>query len=203
MEKFLNALSKPAKWIFVIGGFFYATWFAIMTATGFGNGFVSVIASLIIMTIGTALLVAAPLLVLLKKDNAAKMVFLFLLGYWVLSTIQSWLGTARGLVEFDNGLAAAAGIFSLIAGLGIVAILVLTILEFILKKPALRFVSFLVFLGVVATAFIAGLLLVIYSGTANVLWPNGINFLVEFMILPIIICFGYLYFMGSPKEKQN
>lgn len=201
MENLLKALSKPAKWIFVIGGFFYAAWFAIVTATGFGNSFISVIASLIIMTIGTALLVAAPLLVLLKKDNAAKMVFLFLLGYWVLTTIQNWLGTSAGLVESNDGLAIVAGIFSFVAGLGIVAVLVLTVLEIILKKPALRFVSFLVFLGVIVVSFFAGLFLVILSGTNNAFWPNGVQFLIQFMILPIIICFGYIYFMGLPNQK--
>ena len=203
MEKFLNALSKPAKWIFVIGGFFYAMWFAIMTATGFGNGFVSVIVSLIIMTIGTALLVAAPLLVLLKKDNAGKMVFLFLLGYWVLTTIQNWLGISAGLVESNDGLAIVAGLFSFIAGLGVVAVLVLTVLELILKKPALRFVSFLVFLGVIIVGFFAGLFLVILSGMNNAFWPSGIQFLIQYMILPIIICFGYIYFMGLPNKKQD
>lgn len=203
MEKFLQTLSKPAKWVFIIGGFFYTAWFTIYTATNIGGGFISVVASLIIMTIGTALLVASPLLVLLKKDNPARLLFLFLLGYWVLSTIQSWLFYAETFVESNNGLGVAAAIFSFIAGLGIVAILVLTVLEFLLKKPVFRFISFLIFLGVVATGFIAGLLIVIYSGTNNAFWPLGANLLVEYMILPVVICFGYLYFMGSPAQKKE
>jgi len=203
MEKILKALSKPAKWVFIIGGFFYTVWFAIYTATNIGGGFISVVAELIIMTIGTALLVASPLLVLLKKDNPARLLFLFLLGYWVLSTIQSWFFYAETFVESNNGLGVAAAIFSFIAGLGIVAILVLTVLEFLLKKPVFRFISFLIFLGVVATGFIAGLLIVVYSGTNNAFWPSGANLLVEYMILPVVICFGYLYFMGSPAQKKE
>ena len=73
MEKFFNSLSKPAKWVFVIGGFFYATWFAVTQATAIDGQFVNVITKLIIMVVGSALLVAAPILVLLNKNDAAKM----------------------------------------------------------------------------------------------------------------------------------
>ena len=202
MEKLLKALGKPAKWVFIIGGFFYTAWFAVKTACSIDGDFMSVVTALIIMMVGTALLVASPLLVLLKKDDPARLVFLFLLGYWVLNTIQSWLFYAETFTDARDGLPITCGVFSFIAGLGVVAILVLTVLEFVLKKPALRFISFLVFLGVIVIGFITGLLLVIYAGTRNAFWPTGVDFLVEYMILPTVICFGYLYFMGSPTQKQ-
>lgn len=201
MEKFFNSLSKPAKWVFVIGGFFYATWFAVTQATAIDGQFVNVITKLIIMVVGSALLVAAPILVLLNKNDAAKMVFLFLLGYWVLNTAQSWLFYADTFTDARDGLPIAGGIFCFVAGLGLVAIIVLTGLEFIFKAKGLRFVSFLVMLGVVIFGFIGGLLLTIYAGTMKAFWPRGMEFLIDFMILPVIICFGYLYFLGAPNKK--
>ena len=202
MEKFFQTLSKPAKWVLIIGGFFYAVWFAVMQGAGIDGEFVSVLTRLIIMVVGTVLLAATPVLVLFKKDDAAKMVFLFLIGYWVLNTIQSWFFYAETFTESNDGLAVTAGIFSLIAGLGLVAILVLTILEFFLKKPVLRFISLLVMLGVIVVGFIGGLLLVIYAGKMNAFWPRGAEFLVDYMILPLVICFGYLYFFGAPSKKK-
>ena len=201
MEKFFQTLSKPAKWILIIGGFFYAVWFAMMQAFGIDGQFMSVITRLIIMLVGIALLAATPLLVLLKKDDVAKMVFLFLIGYWVLSTAQSWFFYAETFTDSNNGLAITCGIFSFLAGLGLVAILVLTVLEYVLKMPFLRFVSFLVMLGVIVIGFVAGLLLAIYAGTNKAFWPTGMNFLVDFLILPVVICMGYLYFFGVPTRK--
>ena len=128
MDKFFNSLSKPAKWIFVIGGFFYATWFAITQAVSIDGQFVSVIVRLVIMAIGTALLVGAPLLILLGKNEAAKMVFLFLIGYWVLNTARNWLSNAEAFTDSRDGLAIASGIFAFLAGLGLATIIVLVIL---------------------------------------------------------------------------
>ena len=201
MDKFFNSLSKPSKWIFVIGGFFYATWFAITQAVSIDGQFVSVIVRLVIMAIGTALLVGAPLLVLLGKNEAAKMVFLFLIGYWVLNTARNWLSNAEAFTDSRDGLAIAAGIFAFLAGLGLAAIIVLVILEFLFKAKFLRFVSFLVMLGVIVLAFIGGLLFAIYEGTVNRFWPLGADYIVDWMILPIVICFGYLYFFGAPAKK--
>ena len=202
MNKFFQALTKPAKWVLVIGGFFYAIWFAIMQGTAIDGEAMSVIAHLVIMIVGTILLVAVPVLVLLKKDDAAKMLFLFLIGYWVLTSIQNWLFYAETFTDSDNGLGITAGIFSFIAGLGLVGVLVMTVLEFALKKPAFRVITLLIMLGVLAVSFIAGLLLFIYACTINAVWPMGLNFLVEYIILPVIICFGYLYFFGVPEKKQ-
>ena len=202
MEKFFQALSKPAKWIFIVGGFFYAAWFATITIVGIGNNFLQVIAALIILSIGVFLLVAAPILSLLGKVEPAKMVFLFLLGYWVLSTIQNWLVGAAGLAATDNGLAVTSGIFMFIAGLGVVAILILVILELMLKKPALRLISLIVFVGIIVVGFIAALLLFILYAQGDAVWPTGLNNFVQFAILPIVICFGYLYFFGAPAKKN-
>lgn len=205
MEKFFNSLSKPAKWIFVIGGFFYTAWFALAQGLSIDGQFVSVIAHLVIMTIGTALLVGAPLLVLLRKEETAKMVFLFLIGYWVLVTAQNWLSSAEALTDTRNsdGLAVAAGIFAFLAGLGLAAIIVLVILEFLFKAKFLRFISFIIMLAVIVLGFIAGLLTAIYFGNRNAFWPTGMNLIIEWMILPIIICFGYLYFFGAPAKNKK
>ena len=201
MDKFFNSLSKPAKWIFVIGGFFYATWFAITQATAIDGQFVSVISRMIIMIVGSALLIGAPLFILLKKDDIAKMLFLLLLGYWVLNQAQTWLSHAETFTTSRDGLAVASGIFLFIAGLGLVAIIVLIALELLLKAKFLRFISFLIMLGVIVTGFIGGLLIAIYAGKMDVFWPRGMDFLVSYMILPTIICFGYLYFFGAPAKK--
>lgn len=201
MEKFFNSLSKPAKWIFIIGGLFYATWFIVMKATAIDGTFVSVINGIVILSIGAILIAGAPILTLIGKNDAAKMVFLFLLGYWVLTSAQAFLGYADVFTESRNGLAITAGIFAFIAGLGLAGIIVLIALEFIFKLKSLRFIAFLVMLGVIVCGFLAALLIAIYAGTNNVFWPTGAELLVEWMILPVVVTFGYIYFFGAPAKK--
>lgn len=201
MEKFFNLLSKPAKWIFIIGGLFYATWFIVMRATAIDGTFVSVINGIVVLSIGAILIAGAPILVICRKDEAAKMVFLFLLGYWVLTSAQTFLSYAETFTDSRDGLAITAGIFAFIAGLGLAAIIVLIALEFIFKLKSLRFVAFLVMLGVIVCGFIAALLIAIYAGTKNVFWPTGAELLIEWMILPAVVTFGYIYFFGAPKKQ--
>ena len=202
MEKFFNALSKPAKWIFIIGGLFYATWFIIENALSIDGQFVSVIRGLVVLSIGAILIAGAPILVICRKDEAAKMVFLFLLGYWVLNSAQAFLGNAEAFTDSNEGLAITSGIFALIAGLGLAAIIVLVALEFVFKFKTLRFIAFLVMLGVIVFGFLAALLVAIYAGTRNVFWPNGVQLLIEWMILPVVVLFGYIYFLGAPKKNK-
>lgn len=202
MNKIFEILEKPAKWVLIIGSFVYALWFAIKTAMGIGGGFMPVMCNILILVIGLALLVAVPVLVLLKKDDTAKIIFIFLVGYWVLTTIQEWFFYADTFTDSDNGLHIVSGIFCFILGLALIAILVLNVLDFIFMKPAFRFISLLILLGVIAFALITAILLVIISAQMDAFWPQGMDFLMSFILLPVLICFGYLYFIGAPKQKS-
>ena len=86
MEKFTNKvfeiLSKPAKWIFVGGAFAYALWFAIRTAMSIDGQFMNVLTNIITLFVGTALCVLPPLFILIKKEELAKLFFVFLLLFF-------------------------------------------------------------------------------------------------------------------------
>ena len=203
MNKLFETLVKPSKWILIIGSFIFALWFAIKAATSIDGEFMSVMANIIILFVGTGLLVAVPILLLFKKDEQAKTVFLILVGYWLLSTIQSWLFYSETFASNNApALAIVAGIFTFIAALGLVGILVLIVLEFALKNKSLRFITIIVLLGVIGAAFIAGILLFIYAIQMNAGWVRIVDFAIDFMFLPILICFGYLYFFGVPKKAK-
>lgn len=201
LEKFFGFLVKPAKWILIVGGFIYATWYAVNTASGINGNFMNVIVHLILLFVGTALLVAVPILVLLKKDEMAKIVFLILVGYWLLSSIVGEYRLASALCDLtDDAGAITEGIFMFIAGSCLLAVLVFIVLEFALKKPMMRFFAFLVFIIVIFFSFLAGLFAFINAIRWNAAWQSVINPWIEYMLLPIVVCFGYLYFSGAPKK---
>ena len=203
MEKFFNTLSKPAKWVLIIGGFIYALWYAICRGASMDGNFMSVLVNIILLFVGTALLVAVPILVLLKKNEMAKTVFLILVGYWLLSSIQSYYGWAEAFCDnTDDAVAIIGGIFFFIAASCLLAVLVLIVLEFALKKPKLRFFAFLVILVLIGFAFLAGLFYFIEAIRYQWGWLRITDPWMEFVLLPIVVCFGYLFFSGAPKQKD-
>ena len=103
MEKFFNALLKPAKWILIIGSLVYATWFAVQTAGSINGTFMSVVSNLLILIVGSALLFSVPLLIIFKKEDMAKIAFFILAGYWLISTTRSMFGYAETYAELEDG----------------------------------------------------------------------------------------------------
>ena len=203
MNKFFETLTKPAKWVLIIGGFIYAAWYAIARGASMNGNFMTVLVNLILLFVGTALLVAVPILVLLKKNEMAKTVFLILVGYWLLSSIQSYYGNAEMFcANTDDAVAIIGGIFFFLAASCLLAVLVFIVLEFALKKPAMRFFAFIIMLVLIFLAFLAGLFFFIEAVRYDWGWQGCINPWVEYMLLPIVVCFGYLYFSGAPKKAQ-
>lgn len=201
MDKFFEVLTKPAKWVLIIGGFIYAVWYAIGRGASMDGEFMSVLVNLILLIVGTALLVTVPILVLLNKNDMAKIVFLILVGYWLLSSIQSHYAQAEMFCSnTEDGVAITGGVFFFLAASSLLAVLVFIVLEFALKKPAMRFFAFIVMLAVIGLSFLAGLFYFIEAVRYEWGWYSSINPWIEYMLLPIVVCFGYLFFSGAPKK---
>ena len=202
MEKFFNVLLKPAKWILVIGSLVYATWFAVQTAGSINGTFMSVTSHLIILVVGSALLFSVPLLIIFKKIDMAKIAFFILAGYWIISTTRTMFGYAETYcVEGAPAAAIVGGIFAFLTALCLVGVLALIIIEFVAKKPALRLFAFFAFFGVILFALLTGILLFVTLVDSYMSWAYTANLLVEYLLVPTIVCFGCLYFLGTPKGK--
>lgn len=202
MEKFFNQLAKPAKLVYVIGAFLYALLFAILTAAGIGGTFMSVTTNLIILIVGTALLVAAPIFILLDKNEPAKVVFLILLGYFVLSNILNYFGLAEARVVKDaDGGVIAQGIFDFLLGLALASILVLIALEFMFKKPIFRFVAFFIMLGIILVALVTFIIALVNCIRFEAGWTGYLNIIMLYLLPAPVLFFGYLYFFGAPAKK--
>lgn len=205
MEKFFNVLLKPAKWILIIGSLVYAVWFAVETASSINGTFMGVVSNLLILIVGSALLFSVPLLILFKKEDMAKIAFFILAGYWLISTTLSMFGYAQTYTELNDGLAVTGGVFAFIAALCLVGVLALIVLEFIIKKPALRLFTFFVMIGVIVFTLLTGILLfALYASNGSPLgWSFTADLLVKNLLVPTVVCFGCLYFLGAPTTKKG
>lgn len=205
MEKFFNVLLKPAKWILIIGSLVYAVWFAVETANSINGTFMGVVSNLLILIVGSALLFSVPLLILFKKEDMAKIAFFILAGYWLISTTLSMFGYAQTYTELNDGLAVTGGVFAFIAALCLVGVLALIVLEFVIKKPALRLFTFFVMIGVIVFTLLTGILLfALYASNGSPLgWSFTADLLVKNLLVPTVVCFGCLYFLGAPTTKKG
>ena len=207
MEKFINKvfeiLSKPAKWIFIIGALVYAVWFATRTAMSMDGQFMNVLTNIITLFVGTALIALPPVFLLLKKDELAKLFFVFLLGYWVLNAPSQFFVLAEGFADAGEFFPVFVSIFLLMVGVGLVAILVLVILEIILKLQLFRLLSLFIGIVVVLLSFTTAILFMIEAGIMGADWSIYVEYgLVTMILLPIVVGCGCICLLGVDKKGE-
>ena len=206
MEKILNKIfyiiSKPSKIIFIIGCFFYALWFLISTAMGIGGNFMSVLTNVIKMIVGAALIVSIPVLLFFKRDNVAKIIFILLTGYWIVASTSKMFFLADTFADAGEFYPVFVSIFLLLAGLGLIGVLVLSLLELIIKVKFLRLITLSVAYITILVCFITAILFIVECAIMNAAWTFYVDYaLMEMMVLPIVVGCGCLYFSGSAKNE--
>ena len=207
MEKFINKvfeiLSKPAKWIFIIGALVYALWFAIRTAMSIDGQFMNVLTNIIVLFVGTALCALPPVMLLIKKEELAKLFFVFLLGYWVLTAPTQYFNLAEGFADAREFFPVFISIFLFLTGLGVVAILVLVILEIMLKIKIFRLLSLFIGIIVVALSVVTAILFMIEAGIMGADWSVFVEYaLVMMILLPAVVGCGCVALLGVDKKKE-
>lgn len=202
MNKLFDILRKPSKWIFIICGAIIGVAYAVVHAQSIkgGMGFLPLVSELIIMIVGTLLLLAAPVLLLLKKEEGAKMVFFFLLGFWLLRYIQDGLRLSS-YANSNEAMLKVGGVFAFIVGLCLTAVLVLTVLEFGLKKEGLRRFSVLVLFVAIVLGLLASLFFFIAACGKKIDWNGALSNILTVCGYSFAVFFGYLYFFNAPKAE--
>ena len=200
MNKLFAALTKPAKLIFIIGGFVYALWFGIHTGLSINGGFVNVFSNIIVLFVGVGLLVIPPLFLLIKKEETAKLIFVFLLGFWVLTAPREFFALADGFADAQEFYPVFVAIFFLLVGLGIVAILVLVVLQLLFGMKFLRPIINLIALIVVGLSILTAILFIILCAINKVDWSFYVRYaLMDLTVLPVTVGAGCLYFFSAEK----
>lgn len=202
MNKIFALLAKPARLVFIIGGFVYALWFAVMTAMSIDGEFMNVLTNIIELFVGVALICLPPVMLLLKKEELAKLFFVFLLGYWVLTAPTEYFFLAETCASAKEFYPVFVSIFLLAIGLALVGILVLIILEMLLGLKFLRPIVNLIALIFVAACFLTAILFMILAGVNNAPWNFYVQYaLMDMIVVPVIVGFGCLYFFGAGEKK--
>lgn len=206
MKELLKAIKGPSRIIYMVGATIYALLFAVIAI---GNGatggqFMPVFAGLIIMAAGIIAIGSVPLLMLLKKEDAAKIIFVVLAGYWLVSQAQARIGMAGGIVDGVDGTAVTGYVFGFISGIMLLIIGILVIVYTIFsKKRGLMGVAFWIMLSFVLVAMITGIIILIAQAKAKANWAAIMDTVAEGFIVPTVVVFGYIYFFANPNEIKG
>ena len=196
MKKVFDLLLKPARLILIICAFAYAGLYSLVTFGNFGGSFLGVLASLIIYALTVAAIVAIPVLLLLKKEEAAKLVFILVAGFWLISESRSLLSFGQ-VADSQNGLVVANAVFGFFAGLALTGVFVLLVLNVVLKKELFRLIAILTLAGAYLFILIFVVLEIVLYAKYDAGWTTFVGLFLD-LIAPVGVLFGYLYFLGAP-----
>ena len=207
MNKIIHMVRKIGKLVIIILSFTYAALFSIC-AIGRGatqGQFMPVLASLILMGVGTAAIASVGLLLLLKKEVPAKLIFAALGIYWVIYSVQDNILMADNMVKEMPGVLVAASVFGFIIGLLLLGVSILLVLYYAFSKtPRMNKKPFLIIsLSVLGTilvfSMVKAIILAIAYGKYGG-WVSILSAIADGFIAPPLLIIGYLYFFVAPYE---
>lgn len=197
MKEKLTKMRGVFRLVYIIGAFLFAGLFA-LAAIGRGAAagqFMPVLGGIIIMSVGALAVASVPILMLLNKEDIAKIIFSVLAGYWVISTGRGYIEYCQMAVEGATGLQVTVGIFGFLTGLTMLAMVAFLVLYLALgKKEIYLRIGFFLLLGTVVMAFITGILYLVLLGQVKADWSNFVAGINDSFIAPILVATGFVYF---------
>lgn len=192
LNTLVSFFKKPSRMILFVGSIVV---FALTALTGFGGiggDFFPVLIGIIVLVAKLAATAAVPTLLILKKDEIAKVVFMILAGYWLISSAEGELGLAgmTGYVALYD----AAAIFSVLFGLCLLAIVVLIVLGFALKGKNFKMICLLVLCGAIVLGFVALILWCVIFGKNEADWTSFVGAINTYLAIPVTVAGGLLYY---------
>ena len=203
LDRIIQIFKKPSRFILFVGSIVV---FALTMLSGFGNiggDFFPVFIGIIVLLATLCATATVPVLLILKKDDIAKIVFVVLAGYWLISSARGQLGNVAWVGE-GTALTDAAGVFSVLYGLCLLAIIVLIVLHLVLKNDFLKKVVLCVLAGAIVLGLVAMILWCVIYGKYNSHWTVFIDEICSFVAIPVTVFGGCVYyFIDEAKAAQQ
>ena len=191
MQNFINSLKKVSVIIAMILFFVVSGFYLVLDAGGFGGEFFPVISSLILMVFHVCLFILPGLLLLLKKKEGYKFVYLAVAAYVVISQLTRNIGTADGIVKNQDALYVIAALISFILGLGILGVVALILLGKLTGRETFVSLAQLISVLLLALYFLAFIFWIVLAIHFDATWTSYFDFLLSYLLLPAAIVFGW------------
>ena len=194
---------KPARLLFFILAFVYMIFYSLSVV---GAGMVkyelmpSLISILVALTM-SAVVLAIPVLYLLGKDRPAKILFMIFGTYLFVNSVVSKVEVAKNLTDGVSGAYATGIVFSFLAGLLGLTVIVLLVLAYLRKKPLVSKLVIILSLAYAGLAFLSGVILTIGYGVDGYPWYTVMGELGNSLFLPVFLLCGVLTIL-IPMEEE-
>ena len=204
LDKMLNKV--PAKFIsvarliLIIGAFLHLGVYLITSFAGLGDEFMPVLSNLILLSVTSLALAAVPVLLLIKKDKFALIVFLVLTVYFLISQSRGDISAANGAVNGQPGILVALDIFLFMYGLALLAFLAFGVVSYVLKKGKFLDIASYVLLGALMLAYVVGIFYIIVFAQGKADWTSWLNIIEFYFLFPITLSVGMFYFFLTQKK---
>ncbi len=194
MSYFFKQLKRNAEVLFITL-LLVAALFSLLSYVGtFPNDFMPVIGHLFLMLFEIGLLITVPVLLLLRKRELAKMIYMLYASFWVISTIYTALGDSIFIAGGNHGLLIAASVFEFLIAAALLTAAVFFILGKKKQDVKKNNLTALILLGAYAAFFIVFALGVAYFAVFRQPWTNYIQSISGNLFLPAAMFLGLFVF---------
>lgn len=194
MSYIFKQLKRYAE-IFFITLLLVASFFSLLSSVGnFPNEFMPVVGHLFLMLFEIGLLASVPVLLLLKKRDLAKTVFIIYASFWLIATIYNTLGDSVFMANGVHGLRIAISVFEFLIACALLTAIVFYILG---KKTGKDFnynLTALILLGTFGAYFVVFALSIALYAVNKLGWTMYISDISENLFLPAAMFFGLFVF---------
>ena len=207
MEKLIQSFKKISRLLVIICLLVYAGFLFIFNIIGIDGELFPVLAGLLDMLFVVALFALPAVLLLMKKDNEAKFVFLILAAYWILNLIENFIAQGAGINKYNQAMNVVVDIFELILGLALATVLVLYILTKVFNLKLFKIARLILFVSLACFALVF-ILKFIDCIIDKDPWTDYLNALVVLLALPLGMISGIFYWLDEeqpeePKKEEN
>ena len=216
-------LQNPAKLIILITFFIVAAFELLTRFPNTDAGFFGVLGGLFVLIIMVALWALVPTLLLLKQEGIAKKVFPFILFYWLLNEIVSFLSDASFIRSEVDGLYVTSCVFKFLIALAFIAAIVLIVLGMFKKSLDFGYLPYVIAAGTYLFYFILFIMrLVLVSKGIEGAWsevsltqfllegePEAGNWkdyfrvIISCLVQPVAMFFATIYFLPPKQADEN
>lgn len=201
MDKIVNTLTKPAKMIAMILLFAAAGFGLIGNAGGLGGGFMPVVGGLVYLLFDLAFWAIIPVLYVLKKDELVKYALVPVAGFWGISTIYNFLGSAEFVTGGWGGLTITISLFEFLIALAFLAVLAFGILYFVKKDKKFLQIAFCIFAGSLLFFVLVWALSIALFAQGNADWTTYFDLFRSALFIPFGLVFAVLAFLNEGKTS--
>ena len=193
MEKLISVFKKIARLLTVILLLVLAALQLVALIDDLSNGgpFMGVLSSITINLLLVLLYATPAILLLLKKDNEARVALSFILGYLFIRTVIDLIGFGVLINQNAEALVVIYSIVSFILGLAYGFVLICFLLEKIFKIKLMK-LGFLVLVASLVLIFILIILEIVLAIDAGWTFPMYLQNFSANIIIPLVMLFGLM-----------